>query len=187
MIPLMASWNNVFIIQITLSKVLIVQKSWLCCRYSLNCLQTAVCSSWTEERFFDTKKIFYSCTAWFCLWIQNGCFAFHFNLHTHTHGVVKKFRSRRLSCQSKRPVWGYFIILKHAIHKEIPSTVAGWYQPSRRWFLQAAGYFWQPCTQQLKISVTAQSILIELKNKIITIQLGSQWCVFCQCLHINNW
>ena len=57
--------------------------------------------------------------------------------------TVRKFWSRLRSCQSKWPVQGYFI-LKNAIHKEMPSRVAGQYKPSRRQFSPAAGYFWQP-------------------------------------------
>ena len=39
--------------------------------------------------------------------------------------VVRKFWGRQLSCWSKRPVQGYFIILKKVIRNEKPSRVAG--------------------------------------------------------------
>ena len=40
------------------------------------------------------------------------------------HRVVRKFWSRRLSCQSKRPVQGYFI--SNPIHKENNAKQSSW-------------------------------------------------------------
>ena len=45
--------------------------------------------------------------------------------------VVTKFWNRRLSCQSKRPVQGYFI-WKNTIRKEMQRRVAGRYLPSTK-------------------------------------------------------
>lgn len=85
MIPLMESWNNVFIIQIILSKVLTgIKVMALLQIQSLTTYRRHSAQAQQKEDFLPPEKCFAYVQLDSVFGIQNGCFAFHFNLQNST-------------------------------------------------------------------------------------------------------
>lgn len=85
MIPLMESWNDVFIIQIILSKVLTgIKVMALLQIQSLTAYRRHSAQAQQKEDFLPPEKCFAYVQLDSVFGIQNGCFAFHFNLQNST-------------------------------------------------------------------------------------------------------
>lgn len=85
MIPLMESWNNVFIIQIILSKVLIgIKVMALLQIQSLTAFRQQSAQAQQKKEFLPPEKCFAYVQLDSVFGIQNGCFVFHFILQNST-------------------------------------------------------------------------------------------------------